>query len=68
MCQGVASAFKAHYLRTSEHILEATDGEDTAVIREFWRNYSIMDAVDNTAYLGGAQTSDNEQRVGEDLA
>ncbi|XP_006173803.2 CENPB DNA-binding domain-containing protein 1 [Camelus ferus] len=50
MGQGVASAFKAHYLRrTFEHILEATDGEDTAIIREFWRNYSIMDAVDNIA-------------------
>lgn len=47
MGQGVASAFKAQYLkRTFEHILEATDGEDTAMIREFWRNYNIMDAVD----------------------
>uniref|UniRef100_A0ABI7VR32 HTH CENPB-type domain-containing protein n=1 Tax=Felis catus TaxID=9685 RepID=A0ABI7VR32_FELCA len=50
MGQGIASAFKAHYVRrTFEHILEATDGEDTAMIREFWRNYSIMDAVDNIA-------------------
>ncbi|XP_029781484.1 CENPB DNA-binding domain-containing protein 1 [Suricata suricatta] len=48
--QGIASTFKAHYVRrTFEHILEATDGEDTAMIREFWRNYSIMDAVDNIA-------------------
>lgn len=47
MGQGVASAFKAHYLkRTFEHILEATDGEDTAMIREFWRSYNIMDSVD----------------------
>lgn len=29
--------------------LEATDGEDTATIREFWRNYNILDAVDNIA-------------------
>ncbi|XP_007468546.1 PREDICTED: tigger transposable element-derived protein 1-like [Lipotes vexillifer] len=50
MGQGVASTFKAHYLRrTFEHILEATDGDDTAEIREFWRKYSIMDAVDNIA-------------------
>ena len=36
MGQGVASAFRAHYLRrTFEHILEAADGEDTAEIREF---------------------------------
>lgn len=50
MGQGVASAFKAHYLRrTFEHMLEATDGEDTATIREFWRNYNILDAVDNIA-------------------
>ncbi|XP_006902931.1 PREDICTED: tigger transposable element-derived protein 1-like [Elephantulus edwardii] len=48
MGQGVTSIFKAHYLRrTFEHILEATDGEDKATVREFWRNYSIMDAVDN---------------------
>uniref|UniRef100_A0A9L0RCY8 HTH CENPB-type domain-containing protein n=1 Tax=Equus caballus TaxID=9796 RepID=A0A9L0RCY8_HORSE len=41
---------EAQYLRrTFEHILEATDGEDTAIIREFWRNYNIMDAVDNIA-------------------
>lgn len=50
MSQGVASTFKAHYLRRIfEHILEATDGEDTALIREFWRNYNIMDAIDNIA-------------------
>lgn len=50
MGQGVASSFKAHYLRrTFEHMLEATDGEDTAMIGEFWRNYSILDAVDNIA-------------------
>ncbi|XP_035975602.1 tigger transposable element-derived protein 1 [Halichoerus grypus] len=50
MGQGITSTFKAHYVRrTFEHILEATDGEDTAMIREFWRNYSIMDAVDNIA-------------------
>lgn len=48
MRQGVASVFKAHYLRrTFEHILEATDGEATAAVREFWRRYSILDAVDN---------------------
>lgn len=50
MGQGITSIFKAHYVkRTFEHILEATDGEDTATIRGFWRNYSIMDAVDNVA-------------------
>ncbi|XP_037373978.1 tigger transposable element-derived protein 1 [Talpa occidentalis] len=50
MAQGVTSVFKAHYLRrTFEHILEATDEEDPAVISEFWRNYSIIDAVDNIA-------------------
>ena len=54
MGQGVTSAFRAHYLRrTFEHILEATDGEDTAEIREFWRNYSIVDAVDNIAVAWG---------------
>ncbi|CAD7689291.1 unnamed protein product [Nyctereutes procyonoides] len=50
MGQGIASTFKAHYLRrTFEHILEATDGEDTATIREFWSKYSILDAIDNIA-------------------
>uniref|UniRef100_A0A8D1GBG6 HTH CENPB-type domain-containing protein n=1 Tax=Sus scrofa TaxID=9823 RepID=A0A8D1GBG6_PIG len=48
--QGIASTFKAHYLRrTFEHILEATDGEETAEVGAFWRNHSIMDAVDNIA-------------------
>nr|KAF6276902.1 hypothetical protein mPipKuh1_010518 [Pipistrellus kuhlii] len=50
MGQGVASSFKAHYLRrTFELMLEAADGEATATIGEFWRNYSILDAVDNIA-------------------
>lgn len=30
-------------------MLEAADGEDTATVREFWRNCSILDAVDNIA-------------------
>ncbi|KAM9061128.1 tigger transposable element-derived protein 1-like [Sarcophilus harrisii] len=50
MGQGVISTFKAHYLRkTFQHLLGGTDGEDRSTVREFWRNYNIMNAVDNIA-------------------
>ncbi|XP_051830692.1 tigger transposable element-derived protein 1-like [Antechinus flavipes] len=50
MGQGVISTFKAHYLRkTFQHLLGGTDGEDKSTVREFWRNYNIMNAVDNIA-------------------
>ncbi|XP_020844762.1 tigger transposable element-derived protein 1 [Phascolarctos cinereus] len=50
MGQGVISTFKAHYLRkTFQHLIGGTDGEDKGTIREFWRNYNIMNAVDNIA-------------------
>ncbi|XP_036607845.1 CENPB DNA-binding domain-containing protein 1 [Trichosurus vulpecula] len=50
MGQGVISTFKAHYLRkTFQHLIGGADGEDKSTIREFWRNYNIMNAVDNIA-------------------
>ncbi|XP_068941605.1 tigger transposable element-derived protein 1-like [Petaurus breviceps papuanus] len=50
MGQGVISTFKAHYLRkTFQYLIGGTDGEDKGTVREFWRNYNIMNAVDNIA-------------------
>ena len=48
MDQGVISNFKAYYLRrTFRQLIDKTDGEDKQSIRDFWKNYNIMDAVDN---------------------
>ncbi|XP_043837136.1 CENPB DNA-binding domain-containing protein 1 [Dromiciops gliroides] len=50
MGQGVISTFKAHYLKkTFQHLIGGTDRDDTVTIREFWKNYNIMNAVDNIA-------------------
>ena len=44
----VISNFKAYYLqRTFRQLIDKTDGEDKQSIRDFWKNYNIMDAVDN---------------------
>ncbi|XP_035214767.1 tigger transposable element-derived protein 1-like, partial [Stegodyphus dumicola] len=48
MDQGVISNFKAYYLRrTFKQMFEKTDGEENQSIREFWKNYNIVDAVEN---------------------
>ncbi|XP_067119167.1 tigger transposable element-derived protein 1-like [Centruroides vittatus] len=53
MDQGVISNFgqpnfKAYYLqRTFLQLINKTDGADKQSIRDFWKNYNIMDAVDN---------------------
>lgn len=48
MDQGVISNFKAYYLRrTFKQMFEKTDGEEKQSIREFWKNYNIMNAVAN---------------------
>ena len=48
MDQGVISNFKAYYLRrTFKQMFEKTDGEEKQSIREFWKNYNIMNAVEN---------------------
>ena len=48
MDQGVISNFKGYYLRrTSRQLIDKTDGEGKQSIRDFWKNYNIMDAVDN---------------------
>ena len=33
--------------RTFLQLIDKTDGEDKQSIRDFWKNYNIMDAVDN---------------------
>ena len=48
MDQGVISTFKAYYLRRIfQQLIDKTDGEDKQSISNFWKNYNIMDAVDN---------------------
>ncbi|GFS43521.1 tigger transposable element-derived protein 1 [Trichonephila inaurata madagascariensis] len=48
MDQGVISNFKAYYLRrTFKQMFEKTDGEEKQSIREFWKNYNVMNAVEN---------------------
>ncbi|XP_044522957.1 tigger transposable element-derived protein 1-like [Gracilinanus agilis] len=50
MNQGVITTFKAFYLkRTLCQLLEETHGEEKPTVREFWRSYTIMTAVDNIA-------------------
>ncbi|XP_036599100.1 tigger transposable element-derived protein 1-like [Trichosurus vulpecula] len=50
MNQGVITTFKAFYLkRTLCQLIQETDGEEKPTIREFWRSYNIMTAVDNIA-------------------
>jgi hypothetical protein len=48
MDQEVISNFKAYYLcRTFKQLVEKTDGEDKQSIRQFWKDYNIMNATDN---------------------
>ncbi|GFS63285.1 tigger transposable element-derived protein 1 [Trichonephila inaurata madagascariensis] len=48
MDQGVISNFKSYFVRrTFEQMFEKTDGEEKQSIREFWKNYNIMNAVEN---------------------
>ncbi|GFT85633.1 tigger transposable element-derived protein 1 [Trichonephila clavipes] len=48
MDQGIISNFKAYYLRrTFRQMFEITDGEKKQSIREFWKNYNIMNAAEN---------------------
>uniref|UniRef100_H9H7U0 Tigger transposable element-derived protein 1-like n=1 Tax=Monodelphis domestica TaxID=13616 RepID=H9H7U0_MONDO len=50
MNQGVITTFKASYLRrTLGQLIQETDGEEKPTVREFWRSYNIMTAVDNIA-------------------
>ncbi|XP_042226803.1 tigger transposable element-derived protein 1-like [Homarus americanus] len=50
MDQGVIANFKAYYLRkTFLQLIKAIDGEDKPTIRDFWKKFNILDAVDNIA-------------------
>nr|XP_045377768.1 tigger transposable element-derived protein 1-like [Camelus bactrianus] len=52
MNQGVIATFKAHYLRrTLSQLVQETAGADRPSVREFWRSYTVMTAVDNIAEL-----------------
>nr|XP_032834220.1 tigger transposable element-derived protein 1-like isoform X5 [Petromyzon marinus] len=61
MDQGVIRTFNVYYMRrTMEQIVANTD-KDVQTIREFWRSYNIMDAIDNIneAWNEVAQTTLN---------
>ncbi|XP_023238008.1 tigger transposable element-derived protein 1-like, partial [Centruroides sculpturatus] len=46
MYQGVIASFKAYYLRlTFERMMEAVNVEESLTVREFWRQFSILDAI-----------------------
>lgn len=48
MDQGVISNFKCYYLRrTFSQLIAATDGEDKPTMKQFWKNYNIMMAIEN---------------------
>ncbi|XP_036599095.1 tigger transposable element-derived protein 1-like [Trichosurus vulpecula] len=50
MNQGVIATFKACYLRRIFHLLlQRVNRDDRGTIREFWRNYNILNAVYNVA-------------------
>lgn len=48
MDQGVISNFKCYYLRrTFSQLLHASDGHNKPSMKEFWRNYNILMAIEN---------------------
>lgn len=48
MDQMVIANFKAYYLRhTFRQLIEKTDSEEKQTIRQFWKEFSIMNAIDN---------------------
>lgn len=50
MNQGIIAAFKAHYLRrTLSQLVQGTAGGDRPSLRELWRSYTVISAVDNIA-------------------
>ncbi|XP_042211557.1 tigger transposable element-derived protein 1-like [Homarus americanus] len=50
MDQGVKANFKGYYLRkTFLQLIKAIDGEDKPTIRDFWKKFNILDAVDSIA-------------------
>ena len=48
MDQGVISNFESYYLRRTFHrLLKATDGDNMPSMKEFWKNYNILMAIEN---------------------
>ncbi|XP_037932341.1 tigger transposable element-derived protein 1-like [Teleopsis dalmanni] len=48
MVQGVMSNFKCYYLRRAfNQLLNATDGHNKPSMKELWKNYSILMAIEN---------------------
>ena len=51
MDQGVIASFKAYYLRkTFAMALQATEASKDLTLRDFWKSYNILDAVQNIAH------------------
>jgi hypothetical protein len=49
MDQGVIATFKSHYLwKTFAQLVKDTDDEDQLPVKDFWRNFNIKKATDNT--------------------
>ncbi|XP_069792247.1 tigger transposable element-derived protein 1-like [Narcine bancroftii] len=48
MDQGVIENFKMYYLRKCfKQLVKANDGEGESTVREFWKKFNIMNAIDN---------------------
>ncbi|KAK9719066.1 DDE superfamily endonuclease [Popillia japonica] len=62
MDQAVIATFKAYYLRrTFSQVIKAIDSGEGITLREFWKNYNILDAIKNigTAWNEVKQTKMN---------
>ena len=64
MDQGVISTFKACYLQhTFKQLIPFTDGKNRPTVREFWRAYHIMKAMDNLSVAWQEVKTTNMNRV-----
>jgi hypothetical protein len=66
--QEVIASFKAYYLRrTFERLIEAVNKEDGPTIKEFWKSFSILDAVKIIKDAWNAVTESNLKGVWNNL-
>lgn len=50
MDQGTITNFKAYYLgRTFLQLIKAGDEDDKPSVKDFWKSYNMLEAVDNIA-------------------
>jgi hypothetical protein len=56
---GVVTNFKACYLHCIfKQLAEKTGGEDKQSVSQFWTNYNLMSAIDNTRTAWNEVTAD----------